>query len=197
MVSEVEQPSYPFLLATVNYSDPDTAFNNESVISIVSAGDSVDPSLFSVTTDVATSTGQVFLSQALDREERDAYSIQLQVVNIRPGMGPNCGVAQSCQLSGTSTLEVLVLDVNDNNPVFERAVYSGEISTTAQPGSSVLSVTATDRDSGNFGLVGYRLVNTAEGRLRIDNITGTLFTRGSFTDLDGVMYSIVVSCLNM
>ena len=28
-----------------------------------------------------------------------------------------------------------------------------EISTTAQPGSSVLSVTATDRDSGNFGLV--------------------------------------------
>ena len=31
----------------------------------------------------------------------------------------------ACQLSGTSTLEVLVLDENDNNPVFERAVYSG------------------------------------------------------------------------
>ena len=35
------QPSYPFLLTTVNYTDPDTAFNNESVISIVTAGEGV------------------------------------------------------------------------------------------------------------------------------------------------------------
>ena len=41
--------------------------------------------------------------------------------------------------------------------------------------------------------VSYRLVNTAEGRFRIDNATGTLFTRGSFAELDGVMYSIGVS----
>ena len=63
-----------------------------------------------------------------------------------------------------ATVEVELQDVNDNAPVFDQSLYTRVI-TTAQPtGSVVLSVSATDRDSGDLnGRVTYSIASPAGG----------------------------------
>ncbi len=50
-------------------------------------------------------------------------------------------------LSTTVTVEVKVLDVNDNSPVFSKSSYSVEVSEDAKEGSQVLEVSG----NGNLG----------------------------------------------
>lgn len=51
-------------------------------------------------------------------------------------------------LSSTVTVYVNVDDVNDNAPVFDPSTYSDEVMEDAPRGTSILTVTATDIDSG-------------------------------------------------
>jgi protocadherin Fat 4 len=43
-----------------------------------------------------------------------------------------------------------VMDVNDNAPLFDPMSYSNEVYENATIGTSVVTVTATDLDSGEF-----------------------------------------------
>lgn len=43
-----------------------------------------------------------------------------------------------------------VLDVNDNPPVFDAAVYSASVSESLPSGSSIVTVVASDADDGKF-----------------------------------------------
>ena len=83
---------------------------------------------------------------------------------------------------------------------------------TASVGTSVLTVEATDDDSGNFEVVRihdiirgcgillfassaqirYSIVGTLNGRFRIDEETGVILTRGSFDNLDGQKLTLTV-----
>lgn len=51
-------------------------------------------------------------------------------------------------LSSTQTLTVLVLDVNDEAPVFERRVYNARVTENREPGQPVVRLSAVDLDSG-------------------------------------------------
>ena len=53
-------------------------------------------------------------------------------------------------LSSVVTVYFNVLDLNDNAPIFDPMSYSDEVLENITVGSSVLSVSATDQDSGNF-----------------------------------------------
>lgn len=53
-------------------------------------------------------------------------------------------------LSSTLTVYCNVLDLNDNAPVFDPMSYSNEIFENVSIATSVLSVSATDFDSGKF-----------------------------------------------
>lgn len=75
------------------------------------------------------STGALSTSRELDRETRAKYT--LEVVATDRG---------NPALSATVTVEVQVLDVNDNNPVFSRSSYSVEVSEDVAEGSQVLEV---------------------------------------------------------
>lgn len=75
------------------------------------------------------STGALSTSRGLDRETHAKYT--LEVVATDRG---------SPALSATVTVEVNVLDVNDNNPVFSKSSYSVEISEDATEGAQVLEV---------------------------------------------------------
>lgn len=55
-------------------------------------------------------------------------------------------------LSGTVTVYINVIDLNDNAPVFDPMSFSNEILEDVPVGSSVVTVSATDIDSGNSGL---------------------------------------------
>lgn len=75
------------------------------------------------------STGALSTARSLDRETRSEYT--LEVVAMDRG---------SPALSATVTVEVKVLDVNDNSPVFGKNSYSVEVSEDAAEGTQVLEV---------------------------------------------------------
>jgi len=63
------------------------------------------------------------------------------------------------QLSGTISIRVTVIDVNDNSPKFDLPSpggYDVTLATDAPIGTSVVKVTAIDPDLGDNGLVRYR-----------------------------------------
>lgn len=51
-------------------------------------------------------------------------------------------------LSSTVTVYLNVIDLNDNQPTFESSSYSAELLENVTIGSSVLTVSAQDLDSG-------------------------------------------------
>uniref|UniRef100_A0A8C2W4Z1 Protocadherin-16 n=1 Tax=Chinchilla lanigera TaxID=34839 RepID=A0A8C2W4Z1_CHILA len=105
--------------------------------------------------------GRVSLMGPLDFEQCDHYHLQLLAHD-----GPH---------EGRANLTVLVEDVNDNAPTFSQSLYQVMLLEHTPPGSAILSVSATDRDSGANGHVSYHLASPAEG-FSVDPNNGTLFT---------------------
>ena len=58
-------------------------------------------------------------------------------------------------LSSTVTVYFNVLDLNDNAPLFDPMSYNDELYENATIGSSVITVSATDQDSGSFYFIDY------------------------------------------
>lgn len=69
--------------------------------------------------------------RGLDRERKGEYNLEVVVTD-----------RGSPALSATATVQVKVLDVNDNSPVFTRVSYSAEVSEDAKEGSQVLEVSS-------------------------------------------------------
>lgn len=76
-------------------------------------------------------------------------------------------------LSAQTYVHIEVEDLNDNAPVFNPDQYAASISSHAPPGTEVLSVIATDRDSGRFGRVTYDVLpGDMSGSFTLDRQTG-------------------------
>ncbi|XP_053514540.1 protocadherin-23 [Artibeus jamaicensis] len=86
------------------------------------------------------------LLRRLDREEAAAHELQIEAWD---GGRP--------RRTGHLRVELLVLDENDNPPVFEQDEYRAAVREDAQPGAEVCRVRATDRDLGPNGQVRYRI----------------------------------------
>ncbi|XP_044539855.1 cadherin EGF LAG seven-pass G-type receptor 1-like, partial [Gracilinanus agilis] len=97
-------------------------------------------------------TGTLVTLTELDYEEQAAYTL---AVTARDNGIP--------QKSDTTSLEILVLDANDNAPRFLRDLYQGSVFEDAPPSTSVLQVSATDRDSGPNGRVLYTFQGGEDG----------------------------------
>lgn len=54
------------------------------------------------------------------------------------------------QLSTSQVLCVQVIDVNDEAPLFQRADFEAQVMENQGPGTTVMTVTATDGDQGWF-----------------------------------------------
>ncbi|KFD72321.1 hypothetical protein M514_11490 [Trichuris suis] len=114
---------------------------------------------------VHPSTGWLCLQGQLDYEERSAYEI---LVSASDGGG----------LSSTSVVRVDVEDVNDNAPIFYPLIYNVSLRQGILPGTPVLVVSATDRDSGDFGTVTYNIVSGNEGSsFRLNAKNGELYVK--------------------
>lgn len=82
----------------------------------------------------------------------------------------------SPKLSTTATLQVTLLDLNDNRPTFQKESYMAELLETAAEGEPVISIAATDLDSGYFGSDGleYSLHGAGAELFNIDTKTGVI-----------------------
>ncbi|OXB75121.1 UNVERIFIED_CONTAM: hypothetical protein H355_003199 [Colinus virginianus] len=88
---------------------------------------------------------ELVLQQPLDREEEP--EMDFTIIATDGGTPPR---------SGTTQIHIIVLDVNDNKPVFTQDIYTGQIVESAPEGSLVLRVMATDADVGVNGDVSYQ-----------------------------------------
>ncbi|XP_053078170.1 protocadherin beta-18-like [Acinonyx jubatus] len=87
---------------------------------------------------------ELFLDQSLDREKESEFTL---IVTALDGGSPS--------RSGTTLVRILVFDINDNAPEFERSVYEVQVPENSPLDSLVVRVSATDLDAGIYGELSY------------------------------------------
>ncbi|XP_056293046.1 cadherin EGF LAG seven-pass G-type receptor 2 isoform X1 [Pseudoliparis swirei] len=117
--------------------------------------------------DIDSDTGAVTTQMELDYEDQVAYTL---AITARDNGIP--------QKSDTTYLEILVNDINDNSPRFLRDHYVGSVMEDVPVFTSVVQVSATDRDSGLNGRVFYTFQGgeDGEGDFIIESTSGIVRT---------------------
>lgn len=132
---------YTFTPRNISYQDMDTYF-------IISNGNFDDK--FSI----RNISGEVFVRESLDREQRSFYSLSI--------MAWNFAVKQFAEIQATQLLlNIVVLDVNDNAPYLE-AIEPITIKNTAHVGYLLVQVNATDLDEGLNAQLQYNITSGNE-----------------------------------
>lgn len=143
---------------TVNALDVDTPPFNNQVRYFLKEGDA---DLFRIN----ASSGAISLLRALDREQQSEYV--LTIVAMDSGSPP---------LTGTGTVRVVVQDINDHSPMFERQSYRAVIEENLPVGSTVLVPHASDKDAGLNSKIRFSLLGENVDSFVIDHDTGIITT---------------------
>ncbi|XP_077433233.1 protocadherin gamma-A10-like isoform X18 [Vanacampus margaritifer] len=117
---------------------------------------------------------EMILQKALDREQKEKISLLLTAVD---GGQP--------RRSGTMQITVLVLDANDNAPVFTKPLYKAQISENSPKGTSVIIVSAFDKDSGSNGQISYLI---SKNKLRLSDLFEINSATGEVVLTGGIDY---------
>uniref|UniRef100_A0A3P9AXX1 Cadherin domain-containing protein n=1 Tax=Maylandia zebra TaxID=106582 RepID=A0A3P9AXX1_9CICH len=115
-------------------SDPDVAMNT---IQTYKLNPSDNFKLNVVSLPDGTKYIEMVLHTSLDREKQEEHKLTLTAFD---GGNP--------QKSGSVKINVIVLDANDNAPVFSQSVYRVTVPENAQKGAVILRVSASDNDKG-------------------------------------------------
>ena len=99
----------------------------------------------------------------IDYEKRTEYNLTISCTNTKYKDTANV----------TTIVHVVVLDTNDNLPVFERAIYNITIPRNIRPGEDIIQVMATDDDFEQNGKIKYRLMETSNSFV-IDSFSGVI-----------------------
>ncbi|NXN98030.1 PCDA3 protein, partial [Rhinopomastus cyanomelas] len=126
------------VVVRVNATDPDEGINKEFSYSIVNSVPAGETELFRIDHE----TGEIRLMGSLDYETVTFYELQITVKDR--GTPP---------LSGHCSVELQVLDVNDNAPEVRVTSLSVPVSEDAAVGTVVALLSVSDRDSGANGRV--------------------------------------------
>ncbi|XP_062943941.1 protocadherin gamma-A8 isoform X5 [Cynocephalus volans] len=123
------------------------------------------------TGDDGTINPELVLERALDREEEAAHHL---VLTASDGGDP--------RRSSTVHIRVIVLDTNDNAPIFAQSIYRVKVPENLPPGTPLLTVSASDLDEGANGKVAYKFWKINEKRSQIFHLnenTGEISTAKS------------------
>ncbi|XP_036060657.1 protocadherin beta-18-like isoform X2 [Onychomys torridus] len=94
---------------------------------------------------------ELVLDKALDREEQ--AQLRLTLTAVDGGSPPR---------SGTATIHILVMDINDNAPQFSQELYQTQAPENSPVGLPVVTVSAEDVDSGVNAEVTYSFFDASE-----------------------------------
>ncbi|KAM8765959.1 protocadherin beta-10-like [Rhynchonycteris naso] len=112
---------------------------------------------------------ELVLEKALDREKQQELSLTLTALD--GGSPPR---------SGTSTIRIVILDVNDNAPRFSQAIYQTQAPENSPVGSIITKVSAADVDSGVYADISYSFFDASEDirtTFQINSFSGEIVLR--------------------
>ncbi|XP_068053147.1 protocadherin-15 isoform X8 [Anomalospiza imberbis] len=106
-------------------------------------------------------TRYLTLLQPVDREVQQLYTFSMTASD---------GVQESVPV----TVNILVIDANDNSPTFSNISYNVKIYTDMKPGEGVIKLTAVDADEGANGQIVYEILAGDQGDFTINEHTGLI-----------------------
>ncbi|XP_005698212.2 PREDICTED: protocadherin-15 isoform X6 [Capra hircus] len=121
---------------------------NQSIVYSIVAGNEEDK--FGIN----NVTGVIYVNAPLDYETRTSYVLRVQADSLEVVLA-NLRVPSK---SNTAKVYIEIQDENDHPPVFQKKFYIGGVSEDARMFASVLRVKATDKDTGNYSAMAYRLI---------------------------------------
>ena len=130
------------------------------------------------------STGLISVAASLDFELTTFYSLLIIASD---------GVASP--VPANVTIEVMVLDENDNIPSFSDVSYTISIPENISPGSMILTVSANDSDSGSNGAISYSIISIIPSNhaFSIDPTTGIIVSTSNLDFENISRYEIQVA----
>uniref|UniRef100_A0A3Q2WBJ4 Cadherin domain-containing protein n=1 Tax=Haplochromis burtoni TaxID=8153 RepID=A0A3Q2WBJ4_HAPBU len=130
-------------------------------------------------------SGLITLIRELDFEEQSIYHFQIKAKD-----------EGWFSKTGTLNVTVLVMDVNDNPPVFSSSEYITSVRENSAVGMNVLDVTATDIDSGVNAQIFYSLIGGHIDKFAIDSGNGTITTLAMFDYEQEQMFDLTIKGSN-
>ncbi|KAM9617928.1 cadherin-23 isoform 2-T2 [Trichechus inunguis] len=161
-VSVSEDVPRDFRVVWLNCTDNDVGLNAE--LSYFITGGNVDGKF-----SVGYRDAVIRTVVSLDRETTAAYTLILEAIDNGP-VGK--------RRTGTATVFVTVLDVNDNRPIFLQSSYEASVPEDIPEGHSIVQLKATDADEGEFGRVWYRILHGHHGNNFRIHVSNGLLMRG-------------------
>ncbi|XP_029904029.1 cadherin-15 [Myripristis murdjan] len=151
----------------------DKIFTGEVIYKLEGPGVDQEPkNLF----EIDDKTGVIRSKQPLDREKYSSFT--LKAFALSPS---------GERLENPTTIEIVVLDQNDNRPTFTQNQFIGAVSEFSVPGTSVMSVSATDADDSmtdnavlSYSIIGQESIPAnavTKTMFGINNQTGAIYTR--------------------
>ncbi|XP_049536500.1 protein dachsous [Anopheles darlingi] len=161
---------------TVKAIDADVGINARIVYSLAN----VTEWLFNID----SKTGLISTAGSFDRERQNVYNFMVVAMD---------GGRYNAR-SQSVPVQVMIADVNDNKPVFDKYPFREQIGALVQPGQTLLHISATDGDQGANGEIVYSLnENAANAKFRINPTTGALSAMQSLASENGRLLHIEVT----
>ncbi|XP_061302865.1 protocadherin-15 isoform X2 [Pezoporus flaviventris] len=124
-------------------------------------------------------TRYLTLLQPVDREVQQLYTFSMTASD---------GVQESIPV----TVNILVIDANDNSPTFSNISYNVKIYTDMRPGEGVIKLTAVDADEGPNGQIVYEILAGDKGDFVINDRTGLITIAPGVVLSVGQSYALTV-----
>ncbi|XP_056296023.1 protocadherin alpha-3-like [Pseudoliparis swirei] len=174
------------VVKTVTATDADFSNNGQVRYSFLESNSKTLP--LSTMININSETGDIVSLQSFNYEELNTFQFKVQATDS--GVPP---------LSSNVTVNVLVLDENDNSPTIlapyseHGSVNSESIPYSAEAGYFVAKIRAVDADSGYNALLSYHLSEPKGNNLfRIGTSTGEIRTKRRMSDNDLKAHPLVV-----
>ncbi|XP_074505029.1 protocadherin alpha-8-like [Sebastes fasciatus] len=168
--SSIPEDSRPgTTVALISVNDLDSGLNGKVICSIS------EDAPFALSPSLKDKMYSLVTKSPLDREKESQYELTITAKD-----------AGQPSLSSEKTISVVVSDVNDNSPEFSLSPYTFYVTEANEPGASVFSVRASDRDEGENALISYHILrdgredNKVTSFLNINSETGDILALKSF-----------------
>ncbi|KAM3924870.1 protocadherin gamma-B4-like [Leptodactylus fuscus] len=118
---------------------------------------------------------KVVTAKYLDRERKSSYNLTLEAED-----------EGSPSMITKKTIHIIISDVNDNEPIFDKLLYISYISENIPAGSSIANIHASDLDDNDNARLMYSIINVnieeipVSSYVSINSMTGVLYAQRSF-----------------